>query len=178
MGWAGIVPEKMSGLGIEFAAADQRAILIIVVAVVVYFWCAFLIYALSDFVAWRTDVHLTLIPELVAECEEEIMSGWGTPLRSQEREAIDEYKAGLEAKTHRVLRFVTPTSTIRALLDFLLPIIVGPVAVIVLASAAIGTIDADQSSEPTAITTKDREIGQLPPSLDNPPNGSISSHHP
>src|SRR5436305_1787543 len=49
----GLVPSKISALGIEFAQTDQRALLRAVGAIVLYFLCAFLIYAISDLAAWR-----------------------------------------------------------------------------------------------------------------------------
>jgi len=45
----GLVPSKISALGIEFEQADQKALLIAVGAVVLYFLFAFIIYGTSDF---------------------------------------------------------------------------------------------------------------------------------
>src|SRR5262249_3998081 len=50
----GLVPSKISALGIEFSAADQRSLLRIVVGVLAYLALAFTIHALSDFIQWRT----------------------------------------------------------------------------------------------------------------------------
>lgn len=49
----GLIPSRISALGIEFARADQRAILVILSVVVTYFTVTFMIYAATDFLAWR-----------------------------------------------------------------------------------------------------------------------------
>jgi hypothetical protein len=53
----GLVPSKISAPGIEFAQTDQRALLRAVGAFVLYFLGAFLIYAVSDLMAWRYKFH-------------------------------------------------------------------------------------------------------------------------
>jgi hypothetical protein len=52
----GLVPSKITALGIEFGESDQRALLRMLAAVVLYFLFAFVIYATSDFVIWRTTL--------------------------------------------------------------------------------------------------------------------------
>lgn len=54
----GLVPSKISGLGIEFQNTDQRALLFIVAFVILYFLFAFIIYAFSDFLAWRLAISI------------------------------------------------------------------------------------------------------------------------
>ncbi len=50
---SGFVPEKISALGIEFSKGNQRWLLVVLGLVTLYFAMAFMIYAASDFVAWR-----------------------------------------------------------------------------------------------------------------------------
>jgi uncharacterized membrane protein YqjE len=55
----GLVPTKISALGIEFSTRDQRSFVVAVAVVVAYFFVAFLIYAISDFIVWRAALHST-----------------------------------------------------------------------------------------------------------------------
>ena len=50
---SGLVPARISALGIEFDRTDQRALLGMLAAVVAYFLVAFVVYGISDLVAWR-----------------------------------------------------------------------------------------------------------------------------
>ena len=48
----GLVPSKISTLGIEFEQADKRALLILVGTIVLYFSIAFTLYSVHDYLAW------------------------------------------------------------------------------------------------------------------------------
>jgi hypothetical protein len=50
----GLVPSKITALGIEFGKTDQRALMTIFGLVTLYFLVAFVIYGASDFIAWRS----------------------------------------------------------------------------------------------------------------------------
>jgi len=54
---AGLVPQRISALGVEFSQTDKATILRILFAANVYFAFAFLIYALADFSAWRAEIR-------------------------------------------------------------------------------------------------------------------------
>src|SRR2546430_6802694 len=54
---AGLVPTKIAALGIEFSQIDQKILLRATGLIVLYFLCAFVLYAVSDFVAWRLEFH-------------------------------------------------------------------------------------------------------------------------
>ena len=47
-----LVPTKLSALGVEFADLNQKTFVVLYSLVVVYFLLAFLIYGLTDLVAW------------------------------------------------------------------------------------------------------------------------------
>jgi len=47
----GLIPTRITALGIEFDAANQETFLFILGLVVLYFLAAFLVYAASDFLA-------------------------------------------------------------------------------------------------------------------------------
>jgi hypothetical protein len=53
----GLIPTKISALGIEFGNADQAILLFVFQWIVGFFICAFLTYAIFDFVAWRSLWH-------------------------------------------------------------------------------------------------------------------------
>lgn len=51
----GLVPSRISALGIQFEEANQSALLFLLGIVVAYFLIAFIIYAVADFFAWLED---------------------------------------------------------------------------------------------------------------------------
>ncbi|HVF60811.1 MAG TPA: hypothetical protein VNJ70_13470 [Thermoanaerobaculia bacterium] len=48
-----LLPTKIVALGVDFSSTNQNALLNILALIIGYFVLAFLIYASSDFVAWR-----------------------------------------------------------------------------------------------------------------------------
>jgi hypothetical protein len=132
----GLVPSKISGLGVEFQAADQRWLLAVVAGVIVYFLFAFVIYAASDFVAWRVAIIRQIIDINVERCEEDY-SGY-FPQPGSVEDATEKLKAELYTRFGIYFRLVTPTSIIRALFDFGLPIGVGGYSLFLLIKRAIG----------------------------------------
>ena len=54
----GLIPTKISALGIDFSTADRRTLLYILCAVVVYFLAAFITGASADVARWAVDVDL------------------------------------------------------------------------------------------------------------------------
>ncbi|MHB1051197.1 MAG: hypothetical protein ACYC09_14050 [Bacteroidota bacterium] len=63
----GLLPTKISALGIEFQLNDQRALLLLMVFVVVYFLIAFTMHASTDFIRWRVVYNSTLLDNLINE---------------------------------------------------------------------------------------------------------------
>jgi len=51
----GLIPTRISALGIEFSQTDQATLLRILTAAIIYFLLAFLVYALSDFWSYRIN---------------------------------------------------------------------------------------------------------------------------
>lgn len=49
----GLVPKEITALGIKFSETDKSGLLLILAAVVLYFFAAFVLYAVSDLLAWR-----------------------------------------------------------------------------------------------------------------------------
>ena len=51
----GVLPSKISALGIEFDKLNQKSFALLIVALVVYFFATFFIYAASDFILWMQN---------------------------------------------------------------------------------------------------------------------------
>ncbi len=58
----GLIPTKISALGIEFSDTNRVTLLRILAGITVYFLVAFIIYAISDFWAYRVEVLQSQIP--------------------------------------------------------------------------------------------------------------------
>ena len=85
----GLIPSKISALGIEFSQADQKSLLSILALITLYFLAAFILYASNDFVAWRT-AFVEATEQWVKEQE-----------AAGEREAVDEPPASLQEAMQR-----------------------------------------------------------------------------
>lgn len=131
---AGLIPSKISALGIEFVQTDKRLLLIGLGVVILYFLTAFVIYALSDFIAWRLALMdsdrqaLIMRHKIVLEA---LRKGSG-----EKKEDIYN-DATFFKKLSIFLWFLRPISVSRALLEFLLPIVVGTYAVVALFLAKV-----------------------------------------
>jgi hypothetical protein len=110
----GLVPSKITTLGIEFDKADQRALLIVFGWVVAYFLVAFIIYAASDLMAVgaaiRRSMHNWYLKDLAASDEE----------RKRQFEALSRYYSPLWAATALRIMFFQ-----RAIVEFVIPVAVG-----------------------------------------------------
>jgi hypothetical protein len=126
----GLVPSKISGLGIEFKGTDQRALLVIIAFIILYFLAAFIIYAISDFIAWRIAINNQGIKAAVSDYEDSLHSHFPHP-DSIDGE-IESYRSNLQKKYRIYFTLVTPASIVRALFDFGLPIVVGLYALFLL----------------------------------------------
>jgi hypothetical protein len=110
---AGLVPTKIAALGIEFSQIDQKTLLRSIGALVLYFLCAFILYGSSDFVAWRMGLLEKLAdPEYTTHAQ---ISG------------IDIFLSDSEG----------PILALRACFEFLLPVVIGIVAVFQLFRARV-----------------------------------------
>lgn len=133
----GLVPSKISGLGIEFQNTDQRALLFIVAFVILYFLVAFIIYAFSDFLAWRLAINRQAIEREVSSYEKDIRGHYHPPGTIEDD--IENYEVELRRKLGVYFKFklVTPTSIVRAFFDFGLPLAMGGYAFLILIIAAV-----------------------------------------
>jgi|ERR1051325_334344 hypothetical protein len=138
----GLVPSKISALGVEFSRADQKAVLGILAVIVGYFLVAFSIYSVADFVAWRSKRREALQRTLDARWE-----------RAREREARrlhrvrDLQTESPDLPASRIVTFLSwPVSIIRAVFDFLLPVLVGAYAIVILWTAPAPLEEKTRSS--------------------------------
>ncbi|MBL8440037.1 MAG: hypothetical protein JNK96_02345 [Betaproteobacteria bacterium] len=118
----GLLPSEITALGIKFAGSDQRALLVILAIVIAYLLVAFIIYAASDFLAWRLALHGAIRERM---------------LKSRDR---DEYEMHVECEVEDQMRerfpflaasprMVLPVSIARAIFEFILPLAVGAYAI-------------------------------------------------
>ncbi len=129
---AGFVPTKISALGVEFAKTDQNSLLSVLGIIVLYFLIAFLIYATSDFVVWQRSFSRAL--------KDSMLNKWKS---EAEKDPIMEMSHYIEDflrrrfPYHLILGLSSPISLLRAIFEFLLPLIVGIYAIIIVWSAII-----------------------------------------
>lgn len=117
----GLIPTKISALGIEFSATDRSALLGMMGLVVTYFLVAFLVYAISDFVDWRLKFSAA-IGHMKREFRDRVREGY--------QDTADDYPEP------KVRGLVLPMSLVRAILEFVLPIVIGIYAAAVSFSAS------------------------------------------
>jgi F0F1-type ATP synthase membrane subunit c/vacuolar-type H+-ATPase subunit K len=117
----GLVPTKISALGIELEAPARTAFLILLALVITYFLFAFIVYGLVDLLIWRNkyDEHLLAVAEAL---EDELIE-----------DALAE--AVPKARTPRPNWLFTgyrPLAVLRVLFDLLLPLILGIATIVLL----------------------------------------------
>ncbi len=117
---SGLVPSKISALGIEFDRTDQSALLRMLATVITYFLVAFMVYGASDFVAWRVAYRNALI-DILRERR----------ARSQSEQA--DYENIVKRVPGEWLAKATrPVSAVRAGFEFAIPLAVGVAAIYLL----------------------------------------------
>ena len=127
---SGMVPSKIPSLGIEFKLADQQKLLLIVAFIILYFIVAFIIYAASDYLSWKLEIKRWELEKIVSENEEYFHNPSPPPGSCDEEIERDK---GKSHKKYRIyFRLVVPTSIVRVLFDFGLPIAVGAYALFLL----------------------------------------------
>lgn len=140
---AGIVPTKISALGVEFSPTNQKAFLFIIALTIAYFLVAFIIHASADFVAWQIS-HIKSVKRTLRDFESELRDILKTKLTADvnDKRAEEQMQSTLDA--HRILmdrilvrdkitsNFAYPISFARALLEFLFPILLAVYSIIAL----------------------------------------------
>jgi hypothetical protein len=121
----GLVPSKISALGIEFSHTDQKSLFSVLALVTSYFVAAFVLYASSDFIAWRLAYKASLkdwVEQMKKRDEER--SKLEAKGRSGQH-AAEAYYERYVRKWRRLPLISRPASFFRAIFEFILPIMVG-----------------------------------------------------
>ena len=125
---ARIVPTKIPALGVEFGHTDQQSLLWILGLITLYFLIAFIIYAVSDFLAWRIDLWQAEDADLESdyiEIMEDVNLG-----------GLQEFRTKIREKISNLSKMSMPVPPIRAIFEFVLPVIVGIYTIYIVWSAA------------------------------------------
>lgn len=119
----GLVPEKISAFGVEFTSANQQALLMLLIAAILYFTFSFSVYVYSELTAWQIVFTSKEIEALKEE-------GKDHPLRKISRSGISymnskDEEEGIRFKEHvRFLYFRSkPTFYLRLSVELVIPII-------------------------------------------------------
>jgi hypothetical protein len=117
----GLVPSKISALGVDFELAQQQAFLWMFPPVVGYFLFAFVLYGAADFIAWRIAYN-----EGSKENFKKLLEG--VLPKTAKDAATSEYvpEGWVSVWPNHMAR---PVSILRAMFEFLLPVCVGLYAV-------------------------------------------------
>ncbi len=129
----GLVPSRISALGIEFTKTDQKSLLFIVALITAYFVVAFTIYAVSDFIAWRL-VYRAALREAIAQSDKRIAQ--------KRKELLDQFKEerlSMSSMPRGRIIFILskPVSLIRTVFEFVLPILIGIYAILTVLLASV-----------------------------------------
>ncbi|MCX6953041.1 MAG: hypothetical protein NTV51_12880 [Verrucomicrobia bacterium] len=131
--WAGLVPSKISALGIEFNKTEQEYFKIGISFGVLYFTAAFGLYAWSDFLVWRLRQIRSVNAQAAASAEKEVglfgASGAYEQVRKMELDRLGKDTLFKFPLLTRIFSSATrPTAMVRAGFDFLFPLVLGVVA--------------------------------------------------
>ncbi len=112
------VPSKISTLGIDFSFTDQKMLYRAIAGVIGYFVVAFILYAASDFVAWRVAWMNAMRAAMRARHERKAS------------ESASELHHAVEQELSVKFRYVpyalsSGVSSLRALFDFAVPVVIG-----------------------------------------------------
>lgn len=122
-----LVPEKLSTFGIEFARPNQQAFLTIYAAVVLYFLVAFLIYALTDFIAWRRARVRRLQEYTRQQVASTVSLGEaGVNMLTEERQRAAQRSGDYRALSYRgfaSFRLAEGAAWLRAIFEFAVPVV-------------------------------------------------------
>lgn len=124
---SGLLPTEIAALGVKLGGNDQRTLLVLLAAVCLYYLVAFIAYAASDLTAWQMAIRESMLEHLIRswrEPDEYDVHVWG---EAQDKLA-ERYPLLVLADL-----LVKPVSVARALFEFALPLVVGLVAIVILA---------------------------------------------
>ncbi|MGD0626390.1 MAG: hypothetical protein ABSB32_16935 [Thermodesulfobacteriota bacterium] len=131
---SGLIPSKISALGIEFGQTDQRSLLMVMAFVTLYFLAAFIFYAASDLIAWRLAIYYSMRQGAEEDIQQRRKEN-GDLRHSvpSEKEAVaKEFIKKIGTQYNIFFSLSRPISFLRAVFEFILPLAVGIYAVVIL----------------------------------------------
>ncbi len=128
----GLIPKEISTFGIRFSESDQRTIELLNLSVVAYFMIAFLLYAGADFMRYRLGLLEAIISYEKSQ-HKELRESEYRPALSAWHESFEHKELKLYYdRTRFFIVFARPIVLLRFVYDFILPVILGLIAVIYL----------------------------------------------
>ncbi|MDP2035824.1 MAG: hypothetical protein Q8L04_00455 [Ignavibacteria bacterium] len=109
----GLVPTKINSFGIEFSTTQRDSFFVLTSILIFYFLATFIVYASSDFVAWRISFNATRLGHL-KDLEKE-----------RDPEPSPEKMKKLYERLWKWTKVSMPVSFLRALIEFVFPILFG-----------------------------------------------------
>ena len=157
MSATGLIPTKISALGIEFPPTEQASFVWAITGVVFFYLIAFIVYAWSDYISWKIELQEWLIkhypPFFGNQDEEEIKSQYcedqayliyleetGEVQRAEDYENTlihSQVKSALEAQYQKQKNKNPLASKLRAFFEFVLPVVIAVTAIIILITTDI-----------------------------------------
>ena len=130
----GLLPTKISAIGVEFTIGHQQAILIILTLVIGYFLSAFVLYATTDFLAWRMkNARISRKYEMLVMKINKLPS-------DKRQKAIEHadtlVKAAEMGPKEPGTRLLQSTSWLRMVFEFIIPIVTAGYAIFSLLTTA------------------------------------------
>jgi hypothetical protein len=116
---AGLVPTRISALGVDLSLPQQRGFALVMALVVLYFLAAFVTYGLSDFFLWRKQYQDYL----------ERVERFGDNLDLSDHEAYEEMNRRLP-DIGWLYQWSKPVAFARVAFEFALPLLVGICAIV------------------------------------------------
>lgn len=130
----GLLPTEISNLGVKLGPSSQSALLVLIGLVCTYYLAAFLVYAASDYVAWKVALRDSIydVWSQPRESSVELETEEDALRETRRQEALEEFmqKSNLTVLLAELL--VLPVSRARAAFEFVLPAVVGLYAIVVL----------------------------------------------
>lgn len=127
-----LVPEKFAMLGIEFAKLNQATFIGLYALVVGYFLVAFCVYALTDYIAWKRQGHITYTEYITQQKDrersatvnlDEVLNDNKTPNVNDRKRGVGFFGEGNPVyRGFAAYRVAEAAASVRAAFEFLLPI--------------------------------------------------------
>jgi len=152
MSATGLIPTEISALGIKFPPTEQAMFVRAITGVVFFYLIAFIVYAWSDYISWKIELQEWLIEQHPTfdgdEYQEEMkyeyykreaylisLEEQGEVKRAEDYEKSlihNRVKSALEAEYNKQKDQIPLVSKLRALFEFILPVVIGSIAIIFL----------------------------------------------